>query len=361
MKRLLLLTFILCLVLPCFGCDQGDLPPAGDGTTDGTTTGETSGGEDFNFTSSFVEEVIAVDQYGSVNKISVGMNGNHLWTLYPMMSGWPRTCFVSDLNDAPALVSIENNVVTQIELFESRTHLPSSEDLQKIKKGMTLSQVTALVGLPYEAEENLSVGGDIYRAWNGDVCVVDFGYEGENDNNVLHVIDVRFQQNGDAVAVQKLPAKSIDVETHRFAKAAAIHGENGTQLIDLELPIDAFYAQCPNQKRLMGFFVCDAAGNYCSILQFEDSKLKQIETFEINKLELDKEDYDQIVVGMTLSKVVSLVGVPDAVEEMGTYGYRAAVYEHEGVRYVLQFTQRNTEEGGYHLVVSGVLKSSAVR
>ena len=44
MKKLLLLTLILCLVLPCFGCNQGDLPPAGDGTTDGTTTGEGTDG-----------------------------------------------------------------------------------------------------------------------------------------------------------------------------------------------------------------------------------------------------------------------------------------------------------------------------
>ena len=37
MKKLLLLTLILCLVVPCFGCNQGDLPPVGSDTTDGTT------------------------------------------------------------------------------------------------------------------------------------------------------------------------------------------------------------------------------------------------------------------------------------------------------------------------------------
>ena len=144
MKKLLLLLLIPCLLL-C-SCN------AFGGESNEETTIEI---EALGVTIKNVSSTQIPDENGDLQTISIGFPSDDFDSLFPLTQGLVRVDFLKDASGNDVMIEFETEnrelKIKSIQVFSPRERELTKADVEQIKKGMTVSEVVYLLGVPHYA------------------------------------------------------------------------------------------------------------------------------------------------------------------------------------------------------------------
>ena len=140
MKKLLLLLLIPCLLL-C-SCN------AFGGESNEETTIEI---EALGVTIKNVSSIQIPDENGDLQTISIGFPSDDFDSLFPDAHNLIEVTFLKDASGNDVMIEFEKGDVKSIQVFSPRERELTKADVEQIKKGMTVSEVVYLLGVPHYA------------------------------------------------------------------------------------------------------------------------------------------------------------------------------------------------------------------